>query len=127
MEIILILIGTVIGAIIGWNYQPFKSKGSFTRLDITDDGKVYLEFDFKKRFGKIDGHAKSELTEVLKEDNKGLTQVLVTITRPNELMICMKYEKIGDEPFSMWLEEQRECLTYLCKKHSSRLYLERYA
>lgn len=114
MELVIILVGTVIGAVIGWNIQSFKRKGRFTRLDITDDGKVWLEFDFKKRFGKISDNYKGELTELLKEDFKGLTEVNVTRNKPNELMICMKLEKEKDEPFILWLEDQEKCLTNLC-------------
>lgn len=90
------------------------NKGRFTRLDINDDGSVWLEFDFKKRFGKISNNYKSELTELLKKDFKGLTEIKVTRIRPNEMVICMKLEKKKDEPFILWLEDQEELLTNLC-------------
>ena len=117
MELLVILIGTVIGAAIGWNIQSFKRKGRFTRLDVNDDGSIWLEFDYKKQFGKINLNVKSELAEYLKKECKGMTEVVITLKRPNELMICMKFEKIDAEPFIIWLEEQEECLTNLCKNY----------
>ena len=90
------------------------NRGKFTRLDITDDGKVWLEFDFKKRFGKISNNATEEITNYLKRYFKGLTEVKVTRNRPNEMVICMKLEKMEDEPFILMLEEQEELLTNLC-------------
>lgn len=114
MDLVIILIGIVIGAVIGWNYNHLTKKGKFTRLDINDDGSVWLEFDYKKRFGNIGDNYKSELTGLLKEDFKGLTEVNVTRNRSNEMMICMKIEKKKDEPFILWLEEQEKCLTNLC-------------
>lgn len=90
------------------------NKGRFTRLDITDDGSVWLEFDFKKRFGKISNNYKSELTELLKKEFKGAVEVKVTRNRPNEMMIFMKLEKKEDEPFILWLEDQEKYLTNLC-------------
>lgn len=114
MELLIIFIGTVLGAAIGWNIQSFKRKGRFTRLDITDDGKVWLEFDFKKRLGKVGDSYKGELTALLKKDFKGLTEVTVTRNRPNEMIICMLLEKKEDEPFILFLEDQEKALTYLC-------------
>ena len=90
------------------------NRGKFTRLDITDDGKVWLEFDFKKRFGKISNNVIEEITKDLKESFKGLTDVKVTRNRPNEMMIFMKLEKEKDELFILMLEEQEKCLTNLC-------------
>lgn len=117
MEIIVILIGTIIGAVIGWNFQSFKRKGRFTRLDVNDDGSIWLEFDYKNRFGKISNKAKTELTNYLKENFKGLVEVNVTIKRPRELMICMKVAKVNDEPIIIWLEDQEKALTYLCSNY----------
>lgn len=90
------------------------NRGKFTRFDITDDGKVWLEFDFKKRFGKISNNAIEKITKDLKESFKGLTDVKVTRNRPNEMMIFMKLEKEKDESFILMLEEQEKCLTNLC-------------
>ena len=118
IEILIMCIGTVIctAAIKGHInfFNKIKGKGKFTKLNLDDNGGIWLQFEYKKRFGKISGNAQSEITEYLKEDCKGLTEVSVTRNKPNELLICMKFEEINDERFSLSLDEQEEALTYLC-------------
>lgn len=114
----MIFIGSVVGAAIGWNWNHLTSKGKFTRLDINDDGTVLLEFDYKKRFGKIGNNATEEITKELKEAFKGAVEVTTIQNESNKLMIVFKLKKEkDDERFILLLEEQEECLTNLCRNY----------
>lgn len=90
-------------------------KGKFTNLDVNDDGSICLEFVYHKRFGKISDNCFKEIADYLRSYCKGLTEVtVIKDDRPNELMICMKFEKVNDEPLGFLLDKQEEALTSLC-------------
>ena len=92
-------------------------KGKFTNLDINDDGSIYFEFVYHKRFGKISDNCFKGITDDLRSDCKGLTEVTVIKDRPNELKIYMKFEKVNDEPLGFLLDKQEEALTSLCNNY----------
>ena len=108
-------ISAVIGTVIGWSIQSFGVKGRFTRLNINDDGSVWLLFECKKRFGKFDWRKQTELDDYLKKYFKGLKEVTVVRNELNEMSISMTLEKKKDEQFILPLEEQEKYLNNLCK------------
>lgn len=120
MQILVILLGTVIGAVIGWNFPSFKNngKGKFERIDIEDDG-IWLGFVYQKRFTDISQNAKEEIEEYLKKNFKGLTSVCVKKMNSKKIYIAMKIEKIKDDstPAIIWLEDQEKTLTYYCSNY----------
>lgn len=94
------------------------NKGKFTRLDLCKDGTVYLEFDYKKLFTKVNYKAKSELEDYLSKHFKGLKDVKVTL-RDKRIMIFLHigyFEEEGVLPV-LWFEDQEESLSQLCSNY----------
>lgn len=90
------------------------NKGKFTRLDISDDNTVYLQFDYKFWFKQPDGSKRFEIIDYLKRYFKGLQTVNVGYN-DKSISIFLEIKKVDGEPFVLWLDEQAEALSRLCK------------
>ena len=131
MEIVITLIGIVVGAVIGWDWNHFNmvvGKGKFIGVNF-DENTVIFKYKFWK-LGEIADNVLGKISDEVTKDNAGLAQTDV-IMNDGEIIISLMYDKEklremekedpqhfinpGETPFYFDFERQEPLLSRICK------------
>lgn len=111
MKTIVIIIGVLIGAIIGWNWKRINYKGKCTSFAVNKDGTVDITYRFRKRFGNLNDKKIEGLVKLLKQQFKGFKEITTFSDDSGKLEYIITMERLEDLPFIFDIDIQEELLT----------------